>query len=281
MKFKQRLVISYLRTKFKLLSLVSPHKTAESAFRLFCTPYIKSRRLPAPIFNDAERIQFVYEAFTINGFRWIKAAAPKVLILHGFSSSVYNFDRYISAFTKKGYEVLAFDAPAHGLSTGKTVNAVQYAGAIKKIIDLFGPIKGFVSHSFGGLAVCLALEDIPHDEQIKIALIAPATETTSAIDGAFKMLRLHNKSVRKKFDEIIFRISNRATEWFSVRRAIRNIKADILWIHDEDDDVTPIEDALKVKEDNHANINFVITKGLGHHKIYRDKRTINLVTDFI
>ena len=55
-----------------------------------------------------------------------------------------------------------------------------------------------------------------------------------------------------------------------MRRIMKKISADILWIHDEDDDITPLSDALKVKEDNHPNIKFVITKGLGHRKIYHN-----------
>lgn len=281
MKLAQRLAISYIRTKFRLLSLISPRKTALAAFQLFCTPYNKSRKQRTPIFDEAELLNFEYEHFSISGFRWKNPGKLRVLILHGFSSSVYNFDKYIQAFQKKGYEVLAFDAPAHGHSSGKTVNAVQYAGAIKKIMELYGPVNGFVSHSFGGLAVTLALETTQLIEQVKIVLIAPATETTSAVDGAFNMLRLKNESVRKEFDEVIYRTSGKKTEWFSVRRAVCNIKASILWIHDEDDDVTPVSDALKVKEDNHPNINFVITKGLGHHKIYRDALIRDMVIDFI
>ena len=281
MKFTQRLAISYIRTKFKLLSRISTRRTAAAAFQLFCTPLNKSRRASTPVFDNAERLEFAFDHFIIRGYRWTNPGQPKVLILHGFSSSVFNFDKYITGFIKKNYEVLAFDAPAHGNSTGKTVNAVQYSGAIVKIIELYGPINGFVCHSFGGLAVCLALEKVQHDSNIKVALIAPATETTSAVDGAFKMLRLNNKTIRNEFDQVIYRISGKETAWFSVRRAVKNLSAKILWIHDEDDDVTPINDALKVKEDNLPNINFVITKNLGHHKIYRDAAIRNQVIDFI
>ncbi|HTF27758.1 MAG TPA: alpha/beta hydrolase, partial [Flavitalea sp.] len=64
-------------------------------------------------------------------------------------------------------------------------------------------------------------------------------------------------------------------------RAINNIKAQILWIHDETDKVTPLHDALKVKEDNHANLAFIITTGLGHRRIYRDEKVIKTVIDFL
>ena len=48
------------------------------------------------------------------------------------------------------------------------------------------------------------------------------------------------------------------------------MKAKILWVHDEDDDITPWDDALKVKERKFSQYRFVITKGLGHRKIYGD-----------
>jgi pimeloyl-ACP methyl ester carboxylesterase len=281
MKFTQRLIISYIQTKFKVLSGISVNKTAAEAFRLFCTPYNKSTKQKSAIFSSGEPLEFNMDGYTIRGYRWNHTSPVKVLILHGFSSCIYNFDKYISAFVSKGYGVLAFDAPAHGTSSGKTVNAVQYADTIKQIARLYGPVHNFIGHSFGGIAISLALEQMEQEAPAKIVFIAPATETSSAVDGAFKMLRLNSKKVRLAFDRIIFDISGRETSWFSIRRAIKNIKAEILWIHDEDDEITPIADALKVKEDNLPNIKFVITKGLGHHKIYRDAGTRNLVTNFI
>lgn len=55
----------------------------------------------------------------------------------------------------------------------------------------------------------------------------------------------------------------------------------ILWVHDENDPLTPLQDALKVKEDNHSNIRFVITKGLGHSGIYRESTIFRQVVDFL
>ena len=42
------------------------------------------------------------------------------------------------------------------------------------------------------------MENIPHDANTKLVLIAPATETTTAVDGAFTMLGLKNEQLRKK-----------------------------------------------------------------------------------
>lgn len=279
MKLLQRLAIGYTQTKFKLLTLISKKKTAEQAFVLFSTPFLKSKKKADP--ENAEQIQFTLNNLTVKGFRWNHPQTQKALILHGFGSASHKFEDYAVLLVKKGYEVLAFDAPAHGESDGTTTNAMEYSEMIKKVMEQFGPVHSFLAHSFGGIALSLALENMPHDENTKIVFIAPATETTSAVDSAFNLLKLKNETVRKEFDKIIFDLSGKETNWFSMRRALHNIKANILWIHDEEDDITPWADALKVKEDNHSNIKFVITKGLGHRKIYHDQAIKNRVIEFM
>jgi hypothetical protein len=70
-------------------------------------------------------------------------------------------------------------------------------------------------------------------------------------------------------------------EWYSVYRAIKHVKAQILWLHDEDDQQTPLSDALKVKNENLPTVTFIITKGLGHSRIYRDDETVKRIIDFL
>ncbi len=279
MKLTQRLAIGYIQTKFKLLSAISKKKAAEKAFVIFGTPFMKSVR-KGPVKN-AEIIHFQLNQKKMNGYRWNHPQNKKVLILHGFGSAAHKFEDYATILVANGFEVLAFDAPAHGNSEGDTTNAIEYCAMIKEIMQKFGPIENFIAHSFGGISLSLALEDMPHNENTRVVFIAPATETTSAVDGAFKMLKLKNEAVRKEFEKIILKVSGKQIAWFSIRRAMDNIKASILWIHDEDDDITPWADALQVKKDNHPNIKFVLTKGLGHNKIYHDADVKNMVKAFL
>jgi pimeloyl-ACP methyl ester carboxylesterase len=281
MKLKQSLAIAYIRTKFKILASISKRKAAEEAFTLFCTPLIKPIKEIPQLFKEAESLQFESNGLKVQGYRWNHPQQKKVMVLHGFSSAACKFERYIASLIDKGYEVLAFDAPAHGNSEGKTVNVVQYSDMVKKAMSLYGPIDSFIAHSFGGLAISLTLEVIPHDEHTKVVFIAPATETTSAVKTAFEILQLNNSKVKEIFNNIIYELGGKPTEWYSIKRAMKNIKAKILWIHDEDDDVTPIADVLKVKEDQYPNIEFIFTKGLGHRKIYRDNAVRSAVINFL
>ena len=280
MKLSQRLALSYVRTKFKLLSSISKKKAAEKAFELFCTPQQRNKKPLPKIFDHSEKLHFKIDDLNVRGWRWNHPGERKALIIHGFESSVLNFDKYIKALTAKGYEVLAFDAPAHGRSDGKQINAPLYKRTIREIDKRYGPIQSFMAHSFGGLAVCLALEENSHTADYKLVLLAPATETTSAIDNFFRFLQL-DPSIRPEFERLIIKRAGVVPAWYSIGRAIKNIRAKVLWIHDEEDETTPISDVLKVRSENHSNIEFVITKGLGHRRIYRDNKVARIIIEFL
>jgi pimeloyl-ACP methyl ester carboxylesterase len=281
MKLGQKLAVAYIRTKFKLLAAVSKKKAAAKAFDLFCTPQFRNlKELPA-IFKEAEKLQFRFQEYTIVGYRWNKGAGRKTLIIHGFESSVINFDKFVAPLVKKGYEVLAFDAPAHGRSSGKRINAIIFRDFIKYVCRQYGPVQSFIGHSFGGLAICLALAETGHDENFRVVLVAPATETKTALDHFFQFIKLDDGEVRKEFEEIIAQLSGHPVAWFSIHRALKKIKAKILWLHDKDDKITPLKDVLKIREENHPNIQFVITKGLGHRRIYRDAKVGKAIVNFI
>ncbi len=280
MKLSQQLGLRYLRTKFKLLSSISKKKASKEAFDLFCTPQRRHIKPLPNVFNQAENLQLQLHELLLTGWRWNHPANRKVLILHGFESSVTNFDRYINPLIKKGYEVLAFDAPAHGRSSGKKITAPLYKQFILEINKQFGPVQSYIAHSFGGLAVSLALEEMTQTEGYRLVLIAPATETTTAIDNFFNFLRL-DVALRKEFEKIIVKNGGVSAAWFSINRAMKHIKAKTLWIQDKEDMITPMKDVLRVKKENHPHIEFVFTKGLGHRRIYRDSLVIHKILDFL
>ncbi len=254
------------------------------AFELFCTPPKKQGAKPGDepaAFAVAEELYDYFDDRQIRGYRWNRGHAHRVLILHGFSSSARKFHHYVAPLVEKGYEVVAFDAPAHGLSEGKTLNAVDYARLVEKLHREYGPFKGFMAHSFGGLALSLALEKMPHDADTRVVLIAPSTETTTAVDQAFSLLKLSGTKVRAAFDQLILSRTGYPVSWFSINRAIRHCQARVLWIHDEDDTITPLKDALVTRDKQLPQVEFLITRGLGHRRIYRDQQVRNRITGFL
>ncbi len=280
MKLAQKLVIGYYRAKLNVWSKLSKRKAGEKAFELFCTPVPTGPKKTPKVFDEAEKLQLKVNGEKVIGYRWNHPQPKKALILHGFSSTIKKFDHFVMPLVKKGYEVLAFDAPAHGESEGKQVNVLLYKDMISAVYEKFGPVQSFISHSFGGLALSLFMEEQPYQEHKKMVLIAPATETSSALDSFATFLKL-DEEVKEEVRKVIYSKKKEWPEWYSVRRAANQIKADVLWVHDEDDEITPWTDAEKVQQDAHPNFQFLLTKGLGHRRIYRDQKVKKVVIDFL
>jgi pimeloyl-ACP methyl ester carboxylesterase len=279
MHLAQKLAIGYLRAKLNMIGVVSKKKAAEKALVIFSTPFRKVKKAVPPIFEKSELISFNMHHKKVTGYRWNHPADKKFLILHGFESSAYNFDRYVKPMIKKGYEVVAMDAPAHGNSEGKTINLLEYIEMIGETEKRFGPFDAVLAHSFGGLAITMYLDKRKQEKLMKLVLIAPATETVTAMDTFFRFLQL-NEGIRKEFNKIIHHKTGHWPSYYSINRVAAELPADILWIHDEEDDMTPMSDTIPIQEANYPHIRFVITRGLGHRRIYRDPQVSRIVLSF-
>ena len=282
MKLVQRIFLQYYTTRFKIISGFSPRLAAKMAFNLFCTPYTKTRdKQPDKIFEIATKLSLKVGHDTVNGFKWTtpgKQTDKTILICHGFDSNSYRFAEYIKPLLDEGFNVIAFDAPGHGTSTGKTITVLLYSAMIKLINEKHGPLYGIMAHSFGGLAAVLALEENEELACEKLVLIAPSTETTHAIETFFNYIRLAPK-VRKEFLILIEQLSGNPVHWFSVSRAIHGITPQTLWIHDKQDFITPYRHMEQLRVDKPKHVTFEITEGLGHSP-YRQPEILQKIISF-
>lgn len=264
------------------MAALNPTKAEQFLFDLFCTPLSRSRNNKVGIYDRSESLSFKFKNYNIHGYR-INAheGSKKVIVAHGFSSGVRNFQNLAEAIAEAGFEVLVFDAPGHGKSSGKLINGLLYSEMIIHANKKYGPFDHFIGHSLGGLAVALVLEQLNPDHHHKAIFIAPATETTSAINTAFNVLGLKDEKYHKLLNNAILKYSKHPAEWFSINRIFPHLRTNNLWIHDEDDDVTPIKDAEPILKKNWPNLTTKITQGLGHQKIYKTKEIVSLIVDFL
>lgn len=275
----QKLTLFSLKSSIKIASFFSSQWGAYVAFKIFCTPYRKPRNVAPPIFLQATSIEIEVDGLAIRGHQWNPDADQKILILHGFESRAYNFDRYVTPLLEKGYGVIAMDGKAHGNSEGKTTTAPEYAAMIKVLEGKLGKFDGFISHSFGGIALCL-YQEVYNNPTAKMVLIAPATETQSAIDLFSHFFGLGPR-IRASIKAYIKQKSGKDISHYSINRIAPKLTNPILWIHDKDDDITPLSDLKPLLDIAPTNIEFMITEGLGHRKIYKDPAVIKRIIDFI
>ena len=280
MRLAQRIALTYLRSQLKLLATVSKKRAARKAFEIFCTPQSRHVRDFPSIYKTSESLSLKLGKDTVYGHRWHAGASKRALLLHGFESSAVNFAHYVQPLVARGYEVLSFDAPAHGRSTGKQITVVVYMELVKKIWNDYGPFDAIIGHSFGGLAATLALEQIPHTGLLKLVLIAPATETSRALDNYCRLLRI-DEGTRREIEALIGKIGGHPASWFSVSRALPHLKARVLFLQDREDAQTPFEDVEPIMQQNHPGVHFVISEGLGHRRIYRDEASVKAILGFL
>lgn len=281
MKLTQRIVLSFYRKKFKALELFSPTFAAKELFKLFCTPYTRRRSQETPpIFKQAEKLTFSFQKHNIHGFGW-RPETPKgkkILICHGFDSLSYRFEKYIQPLTKEGFEVFAFDAPGHGKSSGKTINALLYRDMIIEVCASYGPFFGIMAHSFGGIAATLFIEQLKDNLPNRLILIAPATETTRSIIDFCRYLQI-SKKLQEEMEKLIVKIGGKQPSWYSVARIIQSITIPTLWLHDVDDRITPYDDMKHLTHLNLPHVTFMITKGLGH-SLYNDEKVTKRIIEY-
>jgi len=283
MKLAQRIVLAYYKKKFRVLSIVSPKRAARIAFALFCTPYTpKRKRNLLLITPGGQRIEWMLYGNKVVGHQWRAAKnsnGKTILICHGFDSSSARFNEYIGGLTHAGFTVLAFDAPAHGNSSGSIITVLLYADLIERILIHYGPLHGIICHSFGGLATVLALERFETPVCQYLVMVSPSTETISAIEQFLKFLSIPN-TVKTHFYQLIETLSGKHPTWFSVARAIEQLSVKTLWIHDKMDNVTPFKDVEPVLQKAPTHISFSITEGLGHSP-YRNKDVMQKIFQFV
>ena len=280
MKLAQKLALGYYRARLRVLAVISPRRAAALAFDLFCTPFRRSDGSEPPVFKKATRLPLRVDGLEVAGYCWNRGQRKRILIVHGFESSALNFAFYINALVESGFEVIGVDAPAHGASAGRQITLPLYVRCIEALVAVTGPPAAAMAHSFGGLALMHYLETAPVANTCRTALLAPATETLSAVKSLFRLLHL-SEALRPAFDEVSRQRGYKPYDYYSIRRILTNIHPPVLWVHDEEDEITPLADVRPLIAEAPANIEFMLTRGWGHRRIYREAEVQQKVISFL
>ncbi len=277
----QKLAQSYYIRRIRTLGLLSKKGAANLAFKIFCTPFNKTIYKPTPFVKKANELTLNLDGLVLKGYQWNKGAGRRILIVHGFGSASVNFVHVVRALISMNCEVIAFDAPGHGRSKGNTITVIQYRDMIRMILEKFGPVDGILGHSLGCMAAAFAVAEWPENQKINLVFIAAASDLSELTSIFFGQMKINDKQVRDYFIGKIEHLTGKPIEWFTIQRCLPFIKGQVLWIHDLNDKVTPVKDAMEAKELGMPNLNVTFTSGLGHRDIYRDEQVVAQAVDFL
>lgn len=226
----------------------------------------------------AEKFILAIDEMKIQCYRW--GNGPKtVLVIHGWAGRATQFRRFIKPFMKEGYQVVGFDGPAHGKSTGRSTNLNEFLKVIQALNKRFTTIEGIIAHSFGGVAGIYAIaEGLPVRN---IVTIASPTIADEIINTYLRALGGSEKTGRA-FKNWILRKYGKSFEEYSSLAFIKRVPAatNLLIVHDENDQEVSMDHPVELMK-IFPRAALYKTSGLGHTRILRDNEVIKKVVTFI
>lgn len=272
-------MLQLMRVSIRILSFLSPPLAA----RLVNYLWFKTRRYDEPKREQKYLATAAWQTMDIENnkvqiYTWGEYNEPTVLLVHGWNGRGAQLAAFVQSLVDEGYRVIAFDAPGHGRSSANSTNLPEISRVIQKIVKEFGPIKAGVAHSFGGLCLMHAVtEGIKVD---KVVCIGSAFNAKRLIEVFSRILEVQPKIVERHKKLLEQQFGQKLWDRFSMPKMVKKTDLPGLIIHDEDDDAVPVERSKMIAQ-QWANSELVLTKGLGHRRILRDKTIIKKVTEFI
>jgi len=174
------------------IALFNSQKAAKIAFDIFCTIRKGQVRPEQKDFLDAAKftVEDVMEQ-QIQTYRW-PGSKETVLLLHGWESNTHRWRNLIKKLQEQDFEILAFDAPAHGYSTGEMLHVPLYAHSLRHILDKFQP-KRVVAHSMGGMTILYDHFINPNSSVEKIVTIGSPCEFENFMHHYQSLLKFNNR----------------------------------------------------------------------------------------
>jgi pimeloyl-ACP methyl ester carboxylesterase len=243
------------------LHLVKPEKAIKKAFSLFSSPR-KGRVLPQEaLFLEQAKLEVIKaEKFSLQTYQW-KNDGKTVLLVHGWESNTFRWKNLIEKLQKKGYNIIAFDAPGHGNSSGSYIHIPLYAKCVEAMVKRYAP-DYVIGHSMGGMTTVYHQYQFPNPNIQKLVLLGPPSEIESIMSN-YQTLLNYKPRVMKDLETYFIEKFGYKFKEFSIAKFAQSLKQPGLIIHDTFDRIAPVE-ASKSIHQNYKNSTFIETEGAGH-----------------
>ncbi len=262
---------------FNFLSFVNPKKLKKEGFELFCNPFarkVKPHQLEFLQKGMSDVLDL--EEYKIQTYKW-GSGSKHILLVHGWASHSFRWKNYIEHLVKNDFTVYALDAPAHGLSSGKSIHLVLYAKVINAFLEIHSEIKSIVSHSIGGFATTYFLDQYKEHTIEKVVIMGAPGEASDFFDFYKETLGLTTKSLNLIIDEFYNQLG-KLPSYFSSAKFAESIMVPSLIVHDKNDLATNYHYSIRLNK-HWKNSELILTEGLGHD--LKSKELVKQVTEFV
>lgn len=277
LRHKAPAMLRALRTSFIVLNKVSPSLGARLAYRL----WFRSPRFAEPAREQRWRQQansffLEHETGPLAVYQW--GQGPAVLLMHGWSGRGTQLGAFAQPLVKRGFSVIAFDAPGHGRSRGKQTNVFEIASALQAVARQCGEVKAIIAHSFGAMVTTLTLHQGLHVD--KVVCISSPTSPLFLVDSFGHTFALSQKTMALFKQKLEKEFGTDLWQRIASDEQVTDSRTPVLIIHDKDDADVPYQWSERLAQAWPGSLLW-LTQGLGHRRILRNPTVVEAVSEFI
>ncbi|GAA3020066.1 alpha/beta fold hydrolase [Streptomyces lactacystinicus] len=276
-------VQALIRTTLNPTARIAPGLAGRAAFELFMHPVRRSR------VRDSEREvhgRAVTERLAVGGkpvvgYRWGSGERP-VLLLHGWRSRASRFAPYVPRLRALGLSAVAFDAPGHGDSGGRTTSVLEYRELALRLQERYGPFEAVVAHSLGVCAAFGALADgLRAGRLAAVSGVSRVGFFPAAFCAGLGLNAEVERALRERIERELFGGDAGGWERYDAARRVEAVAGPVLVVHDEGDGIVPPSEARRLRGAYGERLDLVVTQGLGHRRIIAEPTVVDQVIGFI
>lgn len=259
--FLQKLIPKLIGFYFNIVVWFSPKKAAYKAFLVFIKVR-KGRVLPnQKAFLDQAKLEVLsLDENEIQVYNW-SGTKETVLLVHGWESNTWRWHKLIAKLHQADFNIIAFDAPAHGYSSGEMLHVPLYAETVQQVLTKYEPTVA-IGHSMGGMTVLYNESIHPNDTIEKIVTIGSPSEFHEIL-AHYKNLLGFNKKVLTALENLVYDKFKFTVKEFSSSKFVESNHKKGLLFHDKFDKIAPYHASVDVHK-HWINSEFISTAGLGH-----------------
>lgn len=266
-----------LRAGFRALAPMAPGLAAEYAERLFCRPPPRELRdTEAAFLATGRRADIRTGTETLAAWQW-GTRGPLAILLHGWGSRAARWHPLVSPLIEDGFQVLAYDQPAHGESSGQLASLPQFVRALECLVSRLGQAPALIAgHSLGGSAAVIAMHR--GVETGRVVLLSAPSEQREYAERFARTVGLPDEALDLMTDNLSRRLGFSWSD-LDLPALASVIQAPALVIHDREDPDVGFNHAERIVA-AWPGAELLATSGLGHSGALQDGNVLERIRSF-
>jgi pimeloyl-ACP methyl ester carboxylesterase len=205
-------------------------------------------------------------------------SGPTILLVHGVHGNLGSMVPVAEKLLEHDYEVVLFDAPAHGEAVGTTTNPVEISELIRRISGTIDDLHAIVAHSLGGLWALAAWSSDWHAKAF-ISISTPAT-LWYTVEKFAEFKQMDSDQVQEFVRQIESDLGSELWADYSPSELVKTLDIPGLIIHGTNDELVPSGHAADLHAGwRHSTVELV--DGAGHYDIIGSREVREIVPTYL